>query len=158
MYGTPSCARCSKSVYAAEQVLGPGRKAYHRPCLSCTQCSKRLDSLSLLEHDEMPYCKPCHSRNFGTADLRSQNLPTAGRPMSPVKQIDTATSMESPVKHTNTGVATPRASPLKPSMTGSPRFALPPTPRCAACEKPVYFAEMVCISCNHRFLGSSFVS
>ncbi|KAI0341248.1 LIM-domain-containing protein [Trametopsis cervina] len=61
-------------VYAAEQVMGPGRKLYHKPCLTCTSCRKRLDS-NLVEHDEEPYCKNCHSKNFGTRDLRQANLP-----------------------------------------------------------------------------------
>ncbi|THU97874.1 hypothetical protein K435DRAFT_662097 [Dendrothele bispora CBS 962.96] len=43
--GSPKCPRCSKSVYAAEQL-------YHKPCLACTSCNKRLDSFTLLEHDE----------------------------------------------------------------------------------------------------------
>ncbi|KAG2035474.1 hypothetical protein BDR03DRAFT_899832 [Suillus americanus] len=72
--GTPICPRCSKAVYAAEQVMGPGRKS-DQPCLACTTCNKRLDSLTLLEHDQEPYCKTCHVRNFGTRDLRHANLP-----------------------------------------------------------------------------------
>ncbi|EEB97569.1 hypothetical protein MPER_03084, partial [Moniliophthora perniciosa FA553] len=50
--GTPICPRCNKAVYAAEQVMGPGRKLYHKPCLACTLCNKRLDSYTLLEHDQ----------------------------------------------------------------------------------------------------------
>jgi len=73
--GTPTCPRCNKSVYAAEQTMGPGRKLYHKPCLACTICNKRLDSLTLLEHDQKPYCKSCHIKNFGTRDLRQANLP-----------------------------------------------------------------------------------
>ncbi|KAI6030291.1 hypothetical protein EDC04DRAFT_2711240 [Pisolithus marmoratus] len=55
--------------------MGPGRNLYHKPCLACTSCSKRLDSLTLLEHDQMPYCKNCHVRLFGIRDLRQANLP-----------------------------------------------------------------------------------
>lgn len=75
--GIPQCARCSQSVYAAEQVIGPGRKVYHKPCLKCTTCNTRLDSYKLLEHNLEPYCKPCHVKNFGTVDLRHGNLPTS---------------------------------------------------------------------------------
>ncbi|KZT03325.1 uncharacterized protein LAESUDRAFT_684152 [Laetiporus sulphureus 93-53] len=73
--GTPLCARCGKVVYAAEQTMGPGRKIYHKPCLTCTSCGKRLDSYSLLEHDEEPYCKNCHVKLFAMQDLRLANLP-----------------------------------------------------------------------------------
>ncbi|KAF8438643.1 hypothetical protein L210DRAFT_3404327 [Boletus edulis BED1] len=79
--GTPICPRCNKAVYAAEQVMGPGRK----PCLACTSCNKRLDSLTLLEHDQEPYCKNCHIRNFGTRDLRQANLPDRDDLTSPIR-------------------------------------------------------------------------
>ncbi|KAI1790610.1 LIM-domain-containing protein [Ganoderma leucocontextum] len=69
--GTPNCPKCTKSVYAAEQIMGPGRKS----CLRCSSCDKRLDSFSLVEHDEEPYCKICHVKLFGTRDLRQGNLP-----------------------------------------------------------------------------------
>ncbi|KAI0656339.1 hypothetical protein C8Q70DRAFT_1013945 [Cubamyces menziesii] len=73
--GTPICPRCAKAVYAAEQIMGPGRKLYHKPCLACKSCGKRLDSFSLVEHEEEPYCKNCHVKLFGTRDLRHANLP-----------------------------------------------------------------------------------
>ncbi|KAL0952309.1 hypothetical protein HGRIS_006598 [Hohenbuehelia grisea] len=38
-------------------------------------CNKRLDSRTLLEHNQEPYCKTCHVKNFGTRDLRQANLP-----------------------------------------------------------------------------------
>ncbi|KIM29224.1 hypothetical protein M408DRAFT_120865 [Serendipita vermifera MAFF 305830] len=70
---SPTCPRCSKAVYFAEQVNAVGKK-WHKACLNCSACRKRLDSFNLLEHDDEPYCKPCHVRNFGTRDLRSANL------------------------------------------------------------------------------------
>ncbi|CAE6474932.1 unnamed protein product [Rhizoctonia solani] len=84
MFGGPSkCPRCEKTVYAAEQIIGPGRQAYHKVCLKCTSCNKRLDSYSLVEHNQQPYCKSCHVRGFGTRDLRHQNLPQVSPPASP---------------------------------------------------------------------------
>ncbi|CUA71535.1 Cysteine and glycine-rich protein 3 [Rhizoctonia solani] len=84
MFGGPSkCPRCEKTVYAAEQIIGPGRQIYHKFCLKCTSCNKRLDSYSLVEHNQQPYCKPCHVRGFGTRDLRHQNLPQTSPPASP---------------------------------------------------------------------------
>ncbi|KAJ7058262.1 LIM-domain-containing protein [Mycena amicta] len=72
--GSAVCPRCSKTVYQAEQIMGPGRKFYHKPCLSCMVCKKRLDSFSLLEHDQEPYCKACHSKNFGTHNPGHRNV------------------------------------------------------------------------------------
>ncbi|KAF5353343.1 hypothetical protein D9756_008089 [Leucocoprinus leucothites] len=81
--GTQICPRCSKAVYAAEQVMGPGRKLYHKPCLSCMICKKRLDSYTLVEHDQEPYCKTCYTKNFSARDLRQANLPVKDAPTSP---------------------------------------------------------------------------
>lgn len=61
----PKCARCDKSVYAAEQVVGPLGKPYHKTCLVCSVCRKRLDSTLLLEHDGEAYCKNCHRAHLG---------------------------------------------------------------------------------------------
>ncbi|KAK0189700.1 hypothetical protein F5146DRAFT_982242 [Armillaria mellea] len=85
--GTPVCPRCEKAVYAAEQVMGPGRKLYHKPCLKCLTCNKRLDSYTLLEHDQEPYCKSCHVKNFGTRDLRQANLPYAASPTRSITEL-----------------------------------------------------------------------
>ncbi|KAI9258797.1 hypothetical protein BDA99DRAFT_514184 [Phascolomyces articulosus] len=62
--GAPQCQRCNKSVYMAEQVIGPGG-AYHRSCLTCKECNKRLDSTTLTERDNEAYCKVCYNRKWG---------------------------------------------------------------------------------------------
>ncbi|GHJ84478.1 hypothetical protein NliqN6_0880 [Naganishia liquefaciens] len=71
---TPRCAACGQLAYHAEQVMGPARKIYHKPCLQCTQCRKRLDPGSLVEHEAEPFCRRCHGLLFGTRDLRSANV------------------------------------------------------------------------------------
>ncbi|KAF9451320.1 hypothetical protein P691DRAFT_808068 [Macrolepiota fuliginosa MF-IS2] len=108
--GTQICPRCSKAVYAAEQVMGPGRKLYHKPCLSCMMCKKRLDSYTLLEHDQEPYCKSCYSKNFSTRDLRQANLPVREASVSPTPASPPTTSapplpprVTSPIRRPNTG-------------------------------------------------------
>lgn len=113
--GTPTCPRCSKAVYAAEQVMGPGRKLYHKPCLACTSCGVRLDSFRLLEHEEEPYCKNCHSKMFGTRDLRQANLPHHAADPS-------VSASPSPANETSSSPPQrPIASPPLP-----PRFTPPP--------------------------------
>ncbi|KAL4063956.1 hypothetical protein V8B97DRAFT_1904451 [Scleroderma yunnanense] len=102
--GTPTCPRCSKSVYAAEQacifIMGPGRK----PCLACTTCHKRLDSLTLLEHDQL--VKICHIRTFGIRDLRHANLPHRDD-LSPHLPTSPLGSTSELVVNTPTGSTTP---------------------------------------------------
>jgi hypothetical protein len=46
------CARCNKPAYHVEQVVGPAGKVYHKACLKCLSCGKRLDSHLLVEHDD----------------------------------------------------------------------------------------------------------
>jgi len=60
----PSCSRCSKSVYLAEQVRGAGG-VWHKTCFTCTECGKLLDSTTLCDREGQIYCKKCYSRNFG---------------------------------------------------------------------------------------------
>lgn len=60
----PKCPRCGKSVYHAERALGAG-KEWHRSCLTCFECNKRLDSTTLTERGEKIYCKACYARLFG---------------------------------------------------------------------------------------------
>ncbi|KAN0118173.1 hypothetical protein V8E52_005434 [Russula decolorans] len=120
--GTSICPRCSKAVYAAEQVMGPGRKLYHKPCLACTNCGVRLDSFRLLEHDELPYCKNCHSKNFGTRDLRQANLPHTPKDLSPSPPRATATSPTSPLRRVLTPPPSPSKPSAPPSASGRPLF------------------------------------
>ncbi|THG99298.1 hypothetical protein EW145_g7292, partial [Phellinidium pouzarii] len=96
--GIPICPRCVKAVYAAEQIMGPGRMLYHRPCLACSSCNKRLDSLSLVEHDKEPYCKQCYNKNFGPRDLRQANLPHRDDAPTPLSS--------SPIRPAYTGLPT----------------------------------------------------
>ncbi|KAI8454793.1 hypothetical protein BY996DRAFT_4581504 [Phakopsora pachyrhizi] len=88
----PKCPLCKKSVYAAEQVLGPNSTPYHKMCLKCTSCSKVLDPINLLEHGYDPYCKICHSRAFGTRGVGFGNAVVDSTP----KTNNTRTSPSSP--------------------------------------------------------------
>ncbi|THG97196.1 hypothetical protein EW026_g4757 [Hermanssonia centrifuga] len=62
--GTPSCGRCGKTVYFAEQVKAIG-KTWHRNCLRCTECNHLLDSSRLTENEGNPYCSHCYGKVHG---------------------------------------------------------------------------------------------
>ncbi|KAK7688473.1 hypothetical protein QCA50_008011 [Cerrena zonata] len=62
--GTPTCAKCAKVVYFAEQVKALN-KTYHKPCLRCSDCKTSLDSTKLTEKDGEPFCRRCYARLFG---------------------------------------------------------------------------------------------
>ncbi|KAF8200350.1 cysteine and glycine-rich protein [Pholiota molesta] len=115
---TPSCPTCAKPVYLAEQTMGPGRKLYHKPCLACKSCNKRLDSFTLLEHDQEPYCKSCHMKLFGTRDLRHANLPVAPPPSS----SPTASPTSSPLRANPTGSTTYTATHIPSTPPPRPSF------------------------------------
>ncbi|XP_073522728.1 cysteine and glycine-rich protein 1 [Phyllobates terribilis] len=58
------CPRCSKSVYAAEKVIGGGN-SWHKACFRCAKCGKGLESTTLADKDGEIYCKGCYAKNFG---------------------------------------------------------------------------------------------
>lgn len=174
----PRCPRCNDRVYAAEKVLGPGAKEYHKLCLKCVVCNKLLDSVSLLEHDDEPYCNNCHrthlgqGRNtFGTAvplhpsvpsDVKKSTRGTTGsEPSTPTPVV------RRPLPVTPAGGASPLPLPSSQRMEspGSRRSVASPgsgasaqpspshmsgTPLCARCHKAV------CTCCpTHQILPSS---
>ncbi|KAH6567988.1 hypothetical protein BASA50_001153 [Batrachochytrium salamandrivorans] len=63
--GSPACAKCTKAVYFAEQVIGPGNIKYHKTCFKCSSCNKQLDTGTASNKDTAIFCKPCHGRQFG---------------------------------------------------------------------------------------------
>ncbi|KAF7300243.1 Cysteine and glycine-rich protein 3 [Mycena kentingensis (nom. inval.)] len=67
----PKCARCTKTVYFAEQVKAVG-KIYHKGCLRCVrvECNALLDSNRLRDHLNEPVCVNCHTKLYGPQGLR----------------------------------------------------------------------------------------
>jgi hypothetical protein len=63
------CPRCSKAVYAAEKVLGPGGD-WHRACLRCAVCARGLAAAAWSEHKGDAFCKACHEKEFGPKGVR----------------------------------------------------------------------------------------
>ncbi|XP_031625124.1 muscle LIM protein 1-like isoform X2 [Contarinia nasturtii] len=61
---TEKCAKCDKSVYAAEERVANGHK-YHKGCFKCSMCSKFLESTNCNEHDKELFCKNCYGRKYG---------------------------------------------------------------------------------------------
>ena len=150
LFGAASrCPRCNDRVYAAEQVIGPLSKMYHRHCLKCVVCQRRLDSVSLLEHDGEPYCSNCHRTHlgqgkdsFGTAvPVKPQHDPsTKSRPFKAVS--DTNLHGRRPLPMAPSGSQEPLTVPASVSVqSGSSNIPTPSstagTPACARCHTPV---------------------
>ena len=126
----PRCPRCNDRVYAAEKVLGPMSKSYHKQCLKCVVCNKILDSVSLLEHDGEPFCNNCHRTHlgqgkdkFGTAvplrakvDITPKQSPEARRVASERNTLHsspqgTPSPSRRPLPTTPSGIAEPLTIP-----------------------------------------------
>jgi cysteine/glycine-rich protein len=60
----PKCAKCLKSVYAAEEVRA-AQKTFHKLCFKCTSCNKLLETNILTEHQGDLYCRSCYAKNYG---------------------------------------------------------------------------------------------
>jgi len=57
----PKCPECGKSVYAAEEVKGPGGKSWHQLCFCCKQCGKSMRGGEWKEIGAEPHCHACHA-------------------------------------------------------------------------------------------------
>ncbi|KAI9016113.1 hypothetical protein DFJ74DRAFT_679519 [Hyaloraphidium curvatum] len=154
--GAPTCPRCSKAVYMAEQVVAPGGP-YHKNCLTCLTCSKRIDSTTLAEREGQVYCKACYGKNWGPrgygfagggAFLNPEPVATgsvaAPRSGSPVRASPTT-----PASAGSNGSTDSTLSADKERTSGGKVQAkvLPGIggggSTCPGCSKTVYFAEQV---------------
>ncbi|XP_041074585.1 cysteine and glycine-rich protein 3-like [Polyodon spathula] len=71
--GAEKCSRCSRSVYAAERMMGGG-KPWHKTCFRCALCGKSLESTTVTDKDGEIYCKVCYAKNYGPKGMGLGNL------------------------------------------------------------------------------------
>lgn len=142
----PKCAKCEKPVYAAEQAIGPASKIYHKPCLACTVCGRRLDSSLLVDHEGEPMCHNCYKAHLG----QGKGGFTKAVPLRPAIGGSAAPSSLAAI-HPGAKSATfagAAGSPVDPSISQSSQQRNPfsrsktiglsnGTPLCARCEMPV---------------------
>ncbi|KAJ3048618.1 hypothetical protein HK097_010378 [Rhizophlyctis rosea] len=162
--GAPSCPRCGKAVYMAEQIAGPGGM-WHKTCLTCKECNKRLDSTTLTEKNSEAYCKTCYGKLFGpkgygygggTSFLNTDSTitqrfsPPASREgsQSNLAKPSTTTSSSQPTSpHTsnpNLSKSTSQSmSSIAPGGTAIPKPKFGGADPCPKCGKAVYFAEQI---------------
>lgn len=97
------CPWCGTKVYIAERVLCLGRE-WHKTCLKCISCTKTLQLGQQLDHAKKPYCKTCHTKQFGpkgfgfggamSAERHSEVAEPAASVLSP---IEATTASSDPV-------------------------------------------------------------
>nr|AFY10810.1 muscle LIM [Isodiametra pulchra] len=61
---SPNCPKCGKQVYFNEQIKLQ-EKAWHKDCIRCQGCNKRLDPAAVNDPEGGIYCQVCYRRNFG---------------------------------------------------------------------------------------------
>jgi len=81
-----ACPLCLRSVFPMEAVYAADRTPYHKFCLKCTACGRKLDMKNLNEHEKLLYCCSCYQALFQVhSDIlindsrKMQVLPVAGK-------------------------------------------------------------------------------
>ncbi|CAB3978735.1 cysteine and glycine-rich 1-like [Paramuricea clavata] len=61
------CPCCDKAVFSAEKaaISGKNGEVWHKQCLKCSHCKKRLDSMTFNEHKGQLYCKAHYGKQIG---------------------------------------------------------------------------------------------
>ncbi|KPV72100.1 uncharacterized protein RHOBADRAFT_66995 [Rhodotorula graminis WP1] len=122
--GAPKCAQCGKSVYAAEQALGPAG-TYHKLCLKCVECGKLLEPRLLVDHDGQAYCKGCHAKSYGTKGYGAGGALVGDYAPRPV---DASPSRPTPSSPGPVLPSRPAASSTPPAVPTRPLFGSPAAP------------------------------
>jgi len=60
------CPTCGKTVFFAERVQAIG-KDFHKICLKCVACEKKLEPGNFSDRDGHLFCKGCYSKTKGGA-------------------------------------------------------------------------------------------
>jgi hypothetical protein len=132
--GAPKCVKCNKYAYFTEQAHAPGG-IYHKACLNCVSCSKRLETSTLNENSGNLYCKTCYMKSFGPVGFGNGVFQTVNEPSPKTTTASAAlsatTSQEALVK-----------SPTVASQAAK-KFSISAGNICPSCSKTVYFAEQV---------------
>ncbi|KAI7829215.1 hypothetical protein BX661DRAFT_101258 [Kickxella alabastrina] len=119
------CPRCTKRIYHAEKVVGPGG-AWHRGCFKCKQCNSALSSTTLTEHNGEAFCRTCYTKLFSLRGYnvggslepvqgvrsRGSSVETIYRGMSPVPR-----SVEFPATETRSSSASGETSPFSGAVS-----------------------------------------
>merc|ERR1712055_719601 len=85
-FGSSGCPVCLRSVFPMEAVMAADRTPYHKYCLKCNECGRKLEIANLNEHEKSLYCSSCyqvlfraHSDILVNDSRKMQVLPVAGK-------------------------------------------------------------------------------
>jgi len=80
----PACPACDKSVFPAESYMAGDRRPFHKQCVKCYICGKKLVPATINQHEAQLYCSVCYSDTFMPKDdniperIAMQVLPVGG--------------------------------------------------------------------------------
>ena len=73
--GEGFCGKCNKVMYATEKVWGPGNNIpWHKDCLRCQTCNKHLETSTMIEFEEEPYCSSCYTKEHAPSGIRRASI------------------------------------------------------------------------------------
>ena len=78
------------------------KNVYHKFCFKCNSCKKLLETGSSTEHQGLPYCRSCYSKNFGSKVYANDNQPQIettkdnSNYFQPIKRVQPTKSTFSP--------------------------------------------------------------
>merc|ERR1711962_350263 len=81
---SPQCPSCSRPVFPAEAYMASDRRPFHKQCVKCNTCSKKLAPANINEHGGKLFCMLCYANNFMPQDdliparMAMQVLPVGG--------------------------------------------------------------------------------
>lgn len=131
--GTPSpkCTVCAKSVFKMEELLAIGR-VWHTSCFTCgggkpetLGCKKTLKRDSYLDHDNMPYCNACFSKNFKPKGYGYSNTLNTFSGTSSASSSNNKSAVDNTTDAKKTNTYIPPSAPK--SVTQIPIIATPVT-------------------------------
>jgi len=61
---SPLCPACSRSVFPAEAYMASDRRPFHKLCVKCSVCAKKLSAGTLNEHAGHLFCYACYAAKF----------------------------------------------------------------------------------------------
>ncbi|KAI9008178.1 hypothetical protein BC832DRAFT_620299 [Gaertneriomyces semiglobifer] len=145
--GAPQCPRCNKAVYMAEQITGPGG-LWHKSCLTCKECNRRLDSTNLTEREAEAYCKSCYGKLFGPKGYGfggGSGVLSTDSTITDAQRFSPSPSPSSSRQGSNQNLfnASPRGSNTNLSSGGGAKVKYGGSDNCPRCGKAVYFAEQM---------------
>ena len=59
-YDQHVCGKCKKDIAREKKTWGPGNVPWHKHCLACASCGRRLESETMEEFRNKPYCSTCY--------------------------------------------------------------------------------------------------